>query len=85
MTPLALLLAVVSPLGVQTIVSRSVQNTVADWKAAPRYNYVERDVVLKNDERTVKTYQVMMIEGSPYYKLIAENDEPLSSKPNGKG
>ena len=59
------------------IVRRSVTNTQADWNAAPQYDFTERDVGIRNGKRTVKTYSVMMIEGSPYNKLIAVNNEPL--------
>lgn len=63
---------------VQEIVARSVQNTNADWSAAPQYNFTERDVITKKGNRSVRTYRVLMIEGSPYKKLIAINDEPVS-------
>jgi hypothetical protein len=63
---------------VQEIVKRSVQNTDADWAAAPQYAFQERDVVTKEGKRTTRTYQVTMIEGSPYNRLIAINDQPLS-------
>jgi hypothetical protein len=62
---------------VQEIVQRSVQNTNADWTAAPEYAFTERDVITKHGKQTTKTYQETMIEGSPYNKLIAINDEPL--------
>ena len=64
---------------VQDIVKRSVQVTQEDWKAAPRYAFIERDVESKKDRaKTSKTYEVLMINGSPYNKLIAINDKPLS-------
>ncbi len=56
----------------------------ADWKAQPQYSYREQDIKGKIDEagRThfdqSKTYEVMMIGGSPYNRLIAIADEPLS-------
>ena len=59
------------------IVRKSVANTQADWKAAPKYDFTERDIVTKKGT-TVKTYRVMMLDGSPYNKLIAQNGEPLS-------
>src|SRR5215469_5162061 len=62
------------------IVQRSVQNTNADWDAAPQYNFTERDIITKGDERTEKTFQVVMIDGSPYNKLIATHGHPLSSQ-----
>jgi hypothetical protein len=63
---------------VTEIVQRSVDNTNADWTAAPQYSFTERDATTKNGKRTVKTYQVLMIDGSPYNKLIASNDQKLT-------
>ena len=57
------------------IVKKSVANTMADWHGAPEYNFTERDVT-QNGEGT-KTSRVMMIDGSPYYELIARNGTPL--------
>lgn len=60
------------------IVRTSVQNINRDWQAAPQYDFTEHDIITKNGTRTDKTYQVMMIEGSTYNKLIAVNGKPLS-------
>ncbi len=50
-----------------------------DWKAAPEYSYIERDVTSKHGgNKTVKTYRVLMIEGSHYNQLTAINDQPLT-------
>src|ERR1700719_4127740 len=59
---------------VNDLIRRSVAATEADWQAAPSYQYCERDVKGKK----VETYEVTMIEGSPYYRLVARNDHPLS-------
>src|SRR5436309_16119434 len=59
---------------VNDLIRRSVAATEADWQAAPHYQYCERDAKGKK----IETYQVTMIEGSPYYRLIARNDHPLS-------
>lgn len=61
---------------VNDLIRRSVAVTQADWEAAPRYQYRERDVKGKK----IETYEVTMIEGSPYYRLIARNDHPLSTQ-----
>lgn len=61
---------------VNDVIRRSVAVTQADWEAAPRYQYRERDVKGKK----IETYEVTMIEGSPYYRLIARNDHPLSTQ-----
>jgi hypothetical protein len=47
-----------------------------DFQASPNYNYKERD----RESGGTKTYQVTMIEGTPYQRLIAVNDEPLSKE-----
>jgi hypothetical protein len=51
-----------------------------DWKAAPNYSYRERD----RAGTTAKTYEVTMILGSPYQRLIAVNDRPLSAQENAR-
>lgn len=63
---------------VNDIVNRSVVNNDADWKAAPQYEFEEHDVITKGSERTVRTYDVLMIDGSPYNKTIAIGGKPLS-------
>jgi hypothetical protein len=63
---------------VQELIRRSVNAIESDWKQAPNYTFVERDVESKKDGAPiVKTYQVLMIEGSPYNRLMAVNDRPL--------
>jgi len=64
-------------LDVRAIIQRSVTANEMDWKAAPNYSFVERDVEAKGGRQTTKTYQVLMIEGSQYNKVIAINDKPL--------
>ncbi len=58
-----------------TIIQRSVEANAADWKAAPDYDYFERDQQLGGG---TKTYQVLMIWGSPYQRLVAVNGKPVS-------
>ena len=61
------------------IVQRSVETIEADWKQAPNYSFVERDIVSKRRSApTVKTYEVLMIDGSQYNRLTAVDDKPLS-------
>ena len=64
----------------QQIVSRSVQAIEDDWSQAPNYSFHERDVTSKRGgaEKT-KAYEVLMIDGSPYNRLLAVNGQPLSS------
>jgi hypothetical protein len=61
------------------IIRRSVHAIKADWNQAPGYSFEERDVETKHNARpTVKTYDVLMLDGSPYNRLIAIDDRPLS-------
>jgi hypothetical protein len=61
-------------LDVQTILERSVEANERDWEAAPQYDYSERDRAV----RGTRTYDELMILGSPYERLIAVNGAALS-------
>ena len=64
---------------VADIISRSALAMENNWKAAPGFSYTERDVQSKKGGAPVtKTYEVALIEGSNYNRLIAINDKPLS-------
>jgi hypothetical protein len=69
---------------VADLVKRSSENTERNWKQAPNYVYTERDITEKLGSasdvksRKIRTYEVMVIEGSNYNKLIAIDDKPLS-------
>jgi hypothetical protein len=67
----------------EEIVRKSVANTKAGWAVAPQYDFTERDVETRHGKRTEKTYQVMMIEGSPYNMLVAVNGSELSDAQAG--
>lgn len=70
-----------SGVNVEDIIRKSVAATDANWKEAPKYTFHERDVLSKKDRpKGTKTYQVLMIDGSPYNKVIAVNDHPLSKE-----
>ncbi|MGO8789036.1 MAG: hypothetical protein ACLQVL_16865 [Terriglobia bacterium] len=60
------------------IVQLSIASTEADWKATPHFSYIERDADVKGRVTTSKTYRVCMIDGSPYSRMIAIDDKPLS-------
>lgn len=68
------------------IVRRSVKKLEADWKAAPQYSYREHDIQEKlNDNgrvasKSLNTYQVILLDGSEYRRLIAHGGEPLSAE-----
>lgn len=59
---------------VQTIIQQSVAANHADWKAAPDYSCTEEDRTEQGD----RTYNVTMIDGSPWRELIKVNGVPLS-------
>ena len=59
---------------VQEIIRKSVAANQLDFKEDPHYNYKELDRTPKGS----KLYRVMMIEGTPYNRLIAVNGNPLS-------
>jgi hypothetical protein len=69
---------------VAEIIRRSVLTNTADWKAQPQYAHQELDRKSKVDAsggvhpQGSKTYEVVMLEGSPYYRLVGMNNEPLS-------
>ena len=66
------------------IVRRSVQKGMADWEAVASYSYLETDSSQKLDadgngkKPAVKTFEVQMIDGSAYNKLVALDGKPLS-------
>jgi hypothetical protein len=70
-------------ISVGDIIRRSVATNTADWKAQPQYAYDEFDRKSKVDgsgaehPQQSRTYEVLMIEGSPYNRLIAIDNEPL--------
>jgi hypothetical protein len=63
---------------VTEIIQRSAQEIIADWNQAPDYSFVERDVESRHGSRaSVKTYEVLQIDGSPYERLMAVGDRSL--------
>lgn len=56
------------------IIHRSVDANAQDWNAQPKYTH--RECNIKGGQ--AKTFQVLMIEGSPYERLIAVNGQPVS-------
>lgn len=64
-------------LSVAQIVQKSVAANDADWKAAPEYAFEETDFVVSHGRTARKQYEVLMIAGSTYNRLIKVNGEPL--------
>jgi len=67
-SPATLISASGSSQDVKTIIQRSVEANTVDWKAAPEYEHLELD---RRPDGSSKTFQVLMIEGSPYERLVA--------------
>jgi hypothetical protein len=57
-----------------SIVRRSVMANQSDWRAAPEFAYTERI----QDDDGAKTYDVKMLQGTPYKLLMAVDDHRLS-------
>ena len=73
---LCTLFSVAVPAGqpdVKEIIRRSVEANQRDFKAADNYNFKERDKTPSGS----KTYQITMVEGTPYQRLIAVNGKAL--------
>lgn len=65
---------------VPAIVQRSVAANETDWAAAPDYAWVEDD---RNGQET-RTWEVTMILGSPWRRLIKVDGRPLSPQEQKK-
>ncbi len=69
---------------VPSIIQRSAEANSRDWQAQASFSDTEREVKSKVDEngkatfQQSKTYESLMIEGSPYRRVLAVNGEPLS-------
>jgi hypothetical protein len=57
-----------------SIMQRSAEVLQMDWEAAPTYDYFERD----QGNHGSRTWQVLMIQGSPFRRLKAVGATPLS-------
>lgn len=64
----------VRALDANIVMQRSVAALQLDWEVAPQYNYFKRDV----EPHGTKTFQVVMILGSSYRRLMAINGARLS-------
>ena len=63
------------------IIAKSVAVTQQDWNNAPKYSFIDREVQGKRGNiQPGKTYEVLMIDGSPYNKLLAVGSVPLSKQ-----
>ena len=58
------------------IIHRSVQANNADWKAQTDYSFRRSDV----GGSLRQTFEVTMLKGSPYERLLALNDKPIGRR-----
>jgi hypothetical protein len=71
------------------IMRRALTEDTESTALARNYTYLEHQEMRTVDGGKVKvretnTYDVTLLEGSPYRRLVAHNDRPLSSKEQGK-
>ena len=59
------------------IIRRSVEANNRDWRLGPAYSHFEHDVDQKGDERIDRTYEVSLMDGSTYRRLMAVNGQPI--------
>jgi hypothetical protein len=64
----------------EEIVRLSVQTNERDWQAEPGFTFDDREVTNKGERETDETHAVVMLDGSPYNRLIAVNGQPLSDE-----
>jgi hypothetical protein len=82
--------AVLAAQDARDIVRRSIDVEWAGVEAARNYTYLERQEERELDgsgkvkHREVHTYDVTLLEGSPYRRLVALNDQPLAPKEQKK-
>ncbi len=72
------------------IITRFVEQQAANRKRADQYTYVEHAVYVsfdkggKSRKNRSETREVMFVEGLPYRKLVAKNEQPLSAGDQAK-
>ena len=78
----ALLLCMTSVFGadpdVKEIIRQSTEHQSRNWKLASDYTFTETDVVTEKGEENRRTFKVLMLDGSPYNQIIAEDGHPLT-------
>jgi hypothetical protein len=61
------------------LMARSVKAAEANWSEAPHYSFLRTDAKSKRGSQPVKkAFEVLMIEGSPYLKVVAEDGHALT-------
>jgi hypothetical protein len=65
------------------IVRRSLEANEQNWKIARNYTFLQRTEERRMDgtgqtkSKEVKTYDITLLQGSPYVRLVARDDRPL--------
>lgn len=83
---MALIPAVLAAQDAREIVRRSIELDQRNSDAARNYTYLERQLERQFDgsgklkQQVLRTFDVTMQEGSPYRRLVARNDQPLSAE-----
>jgi hypothetical protein len=67
-----------TPLSAEEIMRRSVAVNERDFQAEPSFSHQDHEIETKDGATTDRTYESVMMEGTPYARLIAENGRPLS-------
>ncbi len=73
-----------------TLIDRSIVASDNNWKIARNYTFVERSEQRQLDSdgrvksRRILTYDITLLEGSPYRRLTQRDDKPLSADENRK-
>lgn len=85
----ALVLACVGPLAAEdaaAIVRRAVELNLRNSQDARNYSYLQRQDTREREHggqvknRRVETWRILMIDGSPYRRLVARNDQPIAAE-----
>src|SRR5437867_13325869 len=93
MSALALLVTaavLADPPSAQEILRRAVERNETNHKLARNYTFVEREEERELDDKgkvmktESNTYDVTLLQGSPYRRWMLKNDQPLSAKDEKK-
>jgi hypothetical protein len=61
------------------IIRRSIAANEKDWNEGPSFSHLDRTIERKAEGTTDHTYQVTMMEGSPYRRLVAIDGQSLNA------
>ncbi len=75
--------ALLGQIDARAIIRRAVAADERNWKAARNYTFSERADLRYLDAkgqlklREISGHEIMLLDGSPYERLVARNDRPL--------